>query len=99
MRRAVTALVDHLPGVPSFEGPNSVCLSGLVECSYVNYERHGASTGVSLLDCVLVCKWPVHKWRCESVVHRFNFSFRRDYRVLYFKGERMVARLSPSLWF
>ena len=61
LRRAETAVVVQLPGVPSSEGPNNVCVSGLVECSHVNCERHGADTGASLLECVLGCKRAVHK--------------------------------------
>ncbi|ABE46834.1 hypothetical protein Bpro_4961 (plasmid) [Polaromonas sp. JS666] len=64
-RHAETAAVVQLPGVPSFEGPNHVCVSGLVECSQLNCERHGADTAASLMQCVLRCKRTVDKsWWC-----------------------------------
>ena len=86
LRRAVTAVVLQVPGVPSCEGPNNVCVFGLVECSQLNCERREADTGASLLECVLRCKWTVNKSCCGDVVHRLNFSLRYGFTVLGFPG-------------
>lgn len=61
MRRAETAVVRNVPRVPSLEGPDNVCASGLVECSHMNCERHMADTDASLMQCVLRGKPAVNK--------------------------------------
>lgn len=99
LQHAESAVVVLLPRVPSFEGPNSVCVSGLIECSHLNCERHRADTEVIIVDCVCRFKHFVNKLCRGGVVHRFNFSLRLDYRGLKFHGERVVARGPASLCF
>ena len=87
-------LVVHLPGVPSFEGPESSCASGLGGCSYLNCERHGADTSASLLECVLRCKCAVHKslfWWCCAQCQLFNPSD--------FQGFSVARRVSGGAGF
>lgn len=75
LRRAVTAVVLQVPGVPSLEGPNNVCVSGLVKGSHMNYEWHWADTGASLLQCIFRCKRAVNKswwWWCCPQAQLFS---------------------------